>query len=457
MSLKKFLRFIAIFFVVVIGLIVLVFAVAVLPIDRSVDRTPLLAAMTNEMDTLPKVPPPGGRFMVGHAKENLTPTHPTATAGYAKRRGKLYESVHDSIYVRTLVIDNGTNRVAIVSADLLIIPPTVTELLEKELPEIGFTLNNTYLGAIHTHNSIGNWGKGATSFLYGSYNDSIVHFIVDKIKSSILSASQNLKPATLKAGTIPLDEIVYNRLIDNGPVDSLLRVIEVHRSDSSKLLLMSFTAHATCLFARDIVLSRDYPGKLVDALEKQGYDFVMFMAGAVGSHAGKVPEQGWSCVDLMSDEVAKGFLSNRDRLFSVNDSTLVMHRVPLLLSETQAKLLNDWRLRSWTFDLAFGDYPEFLTVLRVGNIVMLGTPCDFSGEFDRSIDSLAERHGLHAMVTSFNGGYIGYVTPGKYYDEDHYETQLMNWYGPGNGEYIEQCMEQLMLTVSTPRSPKGGE
>ena len=450
MSLKKLLRFIAIFFVVVIGLIVLFFAVAVLPIDRSIDRTPLLAAMTNEMDTLPEVPTPGRRFMVGHAKENLTPPYPTATAGYAKRRGKLYESVHDSIYIRTLVIDNGTNRVAVVSADLLIIPPTVTELLEKELPEIGFTLDNTYLGAIHTHNSIGNWGKGATAFLYGSYNDSIVHFIVDKIKSSILRASQNLKPATLKAGTIPLDGRVQNRLIDNGPVDSLLRVIEVHHSDSSKLLLMSFTAHATCLFARDIVLSRDYPGKLVDAIEKQGYDFVMFMAGAVGSHAGKVPEQGWSCVDLMSEEVAKGFLSNRDRLFNVNDSTLVMHRVPLLLSETQAKVLKDWRLRSWTFDLAFGDYPEFLTVLRVGNIVMLGTPCDFSGEFNRSIDALAERHGLHAMVTSFNGGYIGYVTPGKYYDEDHYETQLMSWYGPGNGEYIEHCMEQLMLSVLTP-------
>lgn len=447
MNLKKIFRFIAIFLVVVIGLVILFFVVAVLPIDRSIDRTQLLAAMANEMDTLPEVPTTGGSFRVGHAIENLTPPYPTATAGYGKRIGKLYESVHDSIYVRTLVFDNGTNRVAVVSADLLIIPPTVTEILEKELPEIGFTLDNTYLGAIHTHNSIGNWGKGVMTFLYGSYNDSIVHFIVDKIKSSILRASQNLKPATLKAGTIPLDDIVHNRLIDNGPVDSLLRVIEVHHSDSSKLLLMSFTAHATCLFARDIVLSRDYPGKLVDTLEKQGYDFVMFMAGSVGSHAGTVPEQGWSCVDLMSEEIAKGFLSNRDRLFSVNDSTLVMHRVPLLLSETQVKVMKDWRVRPWTFDLAFGDYPEFLTVLRIGNIVMLGTPCDFSGEFNRSIDSLAMHHGLLAMVTSFNGGYIGYVTPGKYYDVDHYETRLMNWYGPGNGEYIEECMEQLMLTV----------
>jgi hypothetical protein len=149
----------------------------------------------------------------------------------------------------------------------------------------------------------------------------------------------------------------------------------------------------------------------------------------------------------MSEEVAKRFLLNRHRLSLVNDSTLAMYRVPLLLSEPQAKLLKDWRLRSWSFNMAFGDYPEFLTVLRVGNVAMLGVPCDFSGEFNRSIDSLAANKGLQAMVTGFNGGYIGYVTPGKYYDEDHYETQLMNWYGPGNGEYIEQCIEELLLAV----------
>jgi hypothetical protein len=448
MSLKKVLRFVGFFFLGLLALILLSVVISVVPIDRSVDRSEMLTEMTNEMDTLPKVEPAVTGFLVGHAKENLTPSHPTATAGYGKRRGKLYKSVHDSIYVRTMVIDNGKQRVAIVSADLLIIPPTVAELLEKELPSIGFSLDNTYLGAIHTHNSIGNWGKGVMTFLYGSYDDAIVHFIVDKIKSSIVKASQDLKPAALKSATIPLDNIVYNRLIDNGPVDSLLRVIEVQHADSSKLLLMSFTAHATCLFARDLVLSRDYPGKLVDAIEKQGYDFAMFMAGAVGSHAGKVPEQGWSCVDLLADEVTKGFLSNRDKLTEITDSTLAMRRVPLLLSEPQAKVLKDWRLRPWTFDLAFGDYPEYLTALRIGDIVLLGLPCDFSGEFNPMLDSLATRHGLKAMVTSFNGGYIGYVTPGKYYDVDHYETQLMNWYGPGNGEYIEHCVEELMLTVA---------
>ncbi|MDH4092387.1 MAG: hypothetical protein OEV24_18160, partial [Cyclobacteriaceae bacterium] len=140
--------------------------------------------------------------------------------------------------------------------------------------------------------------------------------------------------------------------------------------------------------------------------------------------------------------------TNRMALSSVQDSTLVMHRIPLLLGDSQAKVLKNWRIRPWLFALVFGDYPAYLTVLRLGNIVMLGTPCDFSGEFDPSLDLLAASHGLQLMVTSFNGGYVGYVTPDKYYDVDHYETRLMNWYGPGNGEYMKRCMEQLLLTVA---------
>ena len=142
-----------------------------------------------------QVVPVEGGFKIGYSKVNLTPREPVATAGYGKRLGKLYESVHDSIFVRTLVIDNGTQRVAIVSADLLIIPPTVTALLEKELPNIGFTLDNTYLGATHSHNSIGNWAHGVTSLLYGTYEDSIVRFIADKIKLSIVKATENMLPS----------------------------------------------------------------------------------------------------------------------------------------------------------------------------------------------------------------------------------------------------------------------
>jgi len=448
MALRKILRLFTILFLILVGSILVLLVFAVVPIDRNMDRSPMLAAMLKAMDTLQRPVESREGYKIGFAKVNLTPSHPTATAGYAKRMGKRYESVYDSIYVRSMVIDNGVRRVAIVSADLLIIPPTVAVLLEKQLPRIGFTLDNTYLGASHSHNSVGGWGKGAMGFLYGSYDDSIVYFIAEKIIESIKLAAANGLPATLKAGELPLTNTVSNRLIDGGPVDSLLRVIEVKRSDSSKLLLMSFTAHATCLSSRDLSLSRDYPGKLVDLIEQEGYTFAMFMAGAVGSHKGSAPEGGRACSDWMATEISQGFLRQRSALVPIDDSVLMMHRIPLLLTAPQAKLSMNWRIRPWLFNLAFGDYPEYLTVLRLGNLAMVGTPCDFSGEFNPSLDSLAAKHGMRAMITSFNGGYIGYVTPDKYYDEDHYETQLMNWYGPGNGGYINRCIEQLIVKVS---------
>ena len=447
MSLKKILRAILIVFAVFAGTVLFFLLISVAPINRSPDREHLFALLKSQIDTLARPTRAEYGFSIGYDRESITPNHRTATAGYGKRLGKLFTGVRDSVYVRTLVIQNGSTRVAIVSADLLIIPPTVTEVLSKELPEIGFSLDNTYLGAVHSHNSIGNWGKGLLGVLYGSYEDSVVHFIADQIKLSIQHALMNAIPSTLQEGFIPLKSAVQNRLIDGGPVDSLLRIIEVHRSDSTKLLLMSFTAHATCLSSSDLSLSRDYPGQLVDSMEKEGYAFAMFLAGSVGSHTGTAPAQGEPCIGWMSSEISQGFLANKSKLIPVRDSTLIMHRVPLLLGDPQPKFFKNWRIRPWLFNIVFGDYPEYLTVLRVGNIVLMGTPCDFSGEFDRSLDQSAADHGFHLMVTSFNGGYIGYVTPDKYYDVDHYETQLMNWYGPGTGEYMKRCMEALLTTV----------
>ena len=54
------------------------------------------------------------------------------------------------------------------------------------------------------------------------------------------------------------------------------------------------------------------------------------------------------------------------------------------------------------------------------------------------------------MVTSFDGGYIGYVTPDRYYDRATYETRDMNWFGPYNGNYFKEMMVGLLNKIDTP-------
>jgi neutral ceramidase len=105
-------------------------------------------------------------------------------------------------------------------------------------------------------------------------------------------------------------------------------------------------------------------------------------------------------------------------------------------------------VRPWLFRTFFGEYPSTLTALRIGPVVMLGTPCDFSGELSPAIDSAAAKLGLRSIITSFNGGYIGYITRDEFYDRDHYETQIMNWFGPGNGAYLSEDMIKMMSILS---------
>ncbi len=71
----------------------------------------------------------GDTLKMGWAKSSLIPSFPTPLAGYGERKGKINIGVEDSIWVRTIVLDNGKNRAAYISLDLLIPPPNYKLIL----------------------------------------------------------------------------------------------------------------------------------------------------------------------------------------------------------------------------------------------------------------------------------------------------------------------------------------
>jgi hypothetical protein len=388
--------------------------------------------------------------LVGWEKVNFTPTSPSPTAGYGAREGKPYKSIHDSVYVRALVLKSKAATSILLSADLLIIPPLVYELLGQKLKTIGLSTDQVYFGATHTHNSVGAWNPGYPGEMFGGkFNPKMVEHIADCMFRSIQNALSDVSPAQIGYGQMYLADMMYNRLVGGkGTIDPFVRVIKIEKDNGQKAIFCTYAAHATTLDDDKLILSRDYPGVLVDSLEHHSANFAMFMAGAVGS-MGPL-DQAKDDFEQMRNEalgIQIEIEKNLDRIKVEPKLVANTIKVDLGLREPHARVSESIRFRPWVFYKLFGNFKSNIKVTKIGNTVLIGLPCDFSGEFMADLCQFAEKQGKHLIVTSFNGGYIGYITPDKYYQLNEYETRVMNWFGPQNGAYFSEMIKDVISKI----------
>ncbi len=446
----RFLRSLGRVFLGLFIFIILFLAVSLAPVDRTPYRQSAYYAQTKQrLAQLPTPPAATAPLRAGWAKVNLTPSYTTPTGGYGVRRGKHWTIINDSVYVRAIMLDNGSNHVAIVALDLLITPPTVTEQLKKRLPEVGLRWENVFMGAIHSHNTLGGWAPGLVGELIaGGYDEKIVTHITDKILDAIKRAQAQMAPVQIGFTDVDASKLVYNRLQEGNPVDGRVRLLRLKKAAGQSALLCTFAGHATIFDAVQGAdyLSRDYPGALVDKLTRDTGSFTLFMAGAVGSTGPRATFHTTASQTLRdyADTLGTVIETALPTLNTHPDSALGLLTLPLGLHEPSARVTQDWSVRPWLFHAVYGDYPSDLKALRLGPAVLVGAPCDFSGELVAGLTPVASRRGLKLLVTSFNGGYVGYITPDAYYDKDAYETRVMNWFGPGNGTYFSEMMAGLI-------------
>ena len=391
----------------------------------------------------------GDTMQVGWSKKSLLfEKKKLPLAGYGVRKGKLYETVRDSIFVKTIFFTNGKKEAAIVSLELLIVPPEVNVVLKKKLPENGLSPENIFLTATHTHNSIGAWAKGFVGELFaGAFDAEVVDFIAERIIENILDAKAKREISQIGFGSINAEELVCNRLVDNlGTEDPFIRVIKIENRFGKKALFTSFSAHATLLSAFFMGVSGDYPGLVSSEVEKNGdIDLLLFAAGAVGSHAYSLEKTiDTTDLELYSKLVSEKILTLSKKINLEYVYSLKTGQVKIELPEASPKISKNYALREWVFHKVFGNYDASMSYFIIDKNFFIGTPCDFSGELIAPIDSISQKIGKNLIITSFNGGYVGYITKDLWYDRDSYETRIMNWYGTENGNYFSDIIIKII-------------
>jgi neutral ceramidase len=436
----------------------LVFCLVLLPfLVEKIDRTPYremdyYKKMMTQLDTfqLDTIIQKGNYFKAGWSKKNITPTYLPELAGYGLRDKTT--SIHDSVFVRAFVFDNGKNKAAFISADLLIFPPVIEEQLRARTKDMGYKTENLYLSATHSHHAPGGWAEGlAGKALAGSYNEQYVKQIVDAIVDAIKEAEGTLEEAETGLGLFDGTNFVRNRInMPDSKIDPWVRVFKVRKKSGKEAALIVYAAHATCLKMAYTCLSGDYPGRMVSQLEKtKKVEFASYAAGMVASHAPKTTE------DLENEPLMNDYGDSLAQLISKGIDSIDLHpgnelcstMLDLPLREPHLKISKDWRIRPWLFNALFGAFDPKIKILKVNNVLFIGTPCDFSGELMKDFEALSKEKNCKLVITSFNGGYIGYINVDKYYDEDKGEVRDMNWFGPYNQAYFTEIVQGILKKI----------
>jgi len=430
----------------VLGLFVLAMLL-VGPLDKTpLKEQPFYQTMVSRLGTIHPNQSQKDKVKVGWSRFNITPGYSMPMAGYTPK--DKYESIHDSIYggVITMIIGNTVN--VIVSLDLMLFPPSIKDQVNEALKRQGKDYF-VYYSATHTHSSLGGWDASLVGRLaLGSYHAEWVDQTANDILDNIEKAKTSSLPSAIQYWENDASEFVENRLdAANGQVDGKLRGLKFIRADSSKAVIVTYSAHPTNVELLSRVVSGDYPSALTKQLEKKGFDFGLFMAGMVGSHRLK----GIEGTDF--ERIDKAGLILADRIVSATNQNLAdsisisSAHIPIAFGPSQLRIAKDLRVRDWVFRSLLNPLHGEFTYLQVGHVVFIGTPSDFSGEIfaQEKLEAVAATMGKKLIVTSFNGNYTGYITADRYYAKgNEEEVMALNWVGPFFGEYYTEMIREIL-------------
>ena len=451
-----------------LGLLAILLVSALGPLDQ----TPLLKSdyYLQTVKRLPPITPPSndgavvasGRIEAGFGKASITPKLGVAQddpahgefrqlplAGYGNRHGKGATGVHDELFAKSVAVRVGTNRLVFVGLDALIVPREVAEEATAALgSKLGLAREQIYYGATHSHCGPGGWGQGVVAEAFaGGFQPAARTWLAARIVEAATMACGDLKPASMAYTNFNAASFVRNRLVGElGRVDPQFDLLEFKQDGGVTGVIGSFAAHATVLSGSVMEFSADYPGYWRRSVEHRLGEgsFALFLAGAVGSHGPVAGKSGFEGAQAMGEALAAMSVKTLDGVAMTNATELRVTGLPVALPELHARISGTVRLRPWIASrlLPVGE-GTFMQAARLGSCVWISAPCDFSGEIGLHVRNAALRAGKSAIITSFNGDYIGYVILPRYYFQDGYEPRTMSFFGPTIPEYFEDLALRL--------------
>ncbi len=196
---------------------------------------------------------------------------PIGLAGFDN--GKYAKGIHDDLWARTMVVDDGKTRIALVVLDAIgLMADNIIDI--RQMIPAESKINYTIVASTHDHEAPDLMGLWGTSAFSNGVNKEYMKYVKIKAVKSVITAARNLKPARLEisedlTSAIPL--VKDTRMPE--VFDSGLRLIKAIDKENGKTLgsLIAWADHAETLWSDNLLITSDFCHYLRKGVEKGVY------------------------------------------------------------------------------------------------------------------------------------------------------------------------------------------
>lgn len=239
-------------------------------------------------------------FKAAVSKIDITPDDAQQLLGYQARKST---GVHDRIYHRALVLDDGETRFVLVSSDICVISPSEYDVVAARLQEeLNVPPEHFWWSLTHTHSAPELGPPGLPEAFMAErythqYDKEYTADAEQKLIDAVADAIDKLEPAELSVGWGHSNANINRRARDgNGrtylglnpdlPVDRRIGMLRVERPDQSPIaIIANYAIHGTVIGGQCTLISGDAPGIVADYVERETGATMLFINGAAGNIA----------------------------------------------------------------------------------------------------------------------------------------------------------------------------
>ncbi|MFC4874224.1 neutral/alkaline non-lysosomal ceramidase N-terminal domain-containing protein [Negadavirga shengliensis] len=243
---------------------------------------------------------PAQELKAAVTKVDITPENSQWLLGYGPRKST---GIHDRIYHRIVVMDDGSTRFCLVSSEICLVSPAEYDrIAERVHRELGISPQNLWWTVTHTHSAPEVGPPGLPEVFMGERYDhewdrDYTALVEERMMEGIGQALDRLEPARLGTGWGFSQANINRRAIDeygkaslglnpDGPVDRKIGLIRLEKADGNPLaLIANYAIHGTVLGQEHTEISGDAPGVVSSYVEEETGAPMLFINGAAGNLA----------------------------------------------------------------------------------------------------------------------------------------------------------------------------